>query len=202
MNLELTKKENEIVERTFGSIVSLDNNFNVVEDLAPIYASYLLRPRPTDTVEDFKKTIVEMRTAMANIRMDANSFQFPILSDSYLDSRRPFNDYNHALTYVKYNLGPSYIKITAIKYNKATKTKLDIMGSFAYVRNEMGVKIIIPVVSDILQHGVEKDYELGPKYSFILGGNNGTEVLLKRPRKIRHTNLIVCDIEYKNGGPK
>lgn len=204
MNLELTQKENEIIERTFGSVVTLDSNFNVVEDILPIDASYMLKPSTNETLEDFKQKIVEMRTGIMNIKIDAESLKFPTLSKEYLDSRRPIGRIGGSFTYrhTNYGIGPSYLKITALKFKKNKKTKLDILGSFAYVKNELGLKVVIPIVSDILIHGVEKDYELRPQYTFILGGTYYAEIELTNPRVLRHTNYIVCDIKYKNGGAR
>lgn len=201
MNLDLTQRENEIIERTFGSTVTLDNNFNVVEDLLPIDASYMLRPLLNETVEEFKQRIVEIRTRITNISTDPTTIKFPTLSSKWLDTRRD-NRTGCLCTYVNYHLGPSYLKITALKFKKNKKTKLDILGSFVYVKNELGLKVVIPKISDILIHGVEKDYELRPQYTFILGSSYGAEVELTNPRVLRHTNFIVCDIKYKNGGAR
>lgn len=197
MELELSKEEQRIIERSFNERVLLDSNFKVVDHLSELEASYIVRADVGETVDEFKQKIIDMRTTILNIRNDIESFRIPFISANCLDRRRV--DIVNKLVYARYNLGPFYVKLSALKFKKNKKIKLELLGAFVYVHGEAGIKIIIPEVNDAIQCTNDLLFKVNEKFTFILGG---TEMCLDNPRRIRYTNLVVCDFKYKNGGIK
>ena len=122
--------------------------------------------------------------------------EFPVIKEDYLS---PLKDRRISYVTVRYNLGPTYIKVRMIRQKRGKKTVSETLAGFIYVEGQEDLKIFLPDTG-FITGGYDTYIEINPKFSFLLGGSYGREIELSNPRMISRTDIVVCDIKYKNGG--
>lgn len=121
---------------------------------------------------------------------------FPTIKSDYLT---PLKDFRIGYVTVRYDLGPTYIKVRMIRQKRGKKKISETLAGFIYVEGEERLKIFLPNTG-FITGGYDTPVEINPNYTFLLGGSYGREIELSNPRMIYRTDIVVCDIKYKNGG--